>query len=216
MNLVNKKTIEYKILTFFIFIFYCVNSENLFCQTKDTILNTFKKAQSLKLDSITNLYTEKNKLKYLSMLPSISYDIDAKTLNLGLSLHNFANYLQSKQRIKIELARLKMQYAEIQQNQLILLQNDYETITNQYETILLEIKYKKTFDELFNLKKAQYEKNTITLEDWLQVQNERNSYLLALTLKIKTTATKMARFQAKIKSPCFTQELQYFNSLNFK
>jgi hypothetical protein len=216
MNDKKNKDIDYKAITLFILTFCQLNCEILFSQNKDTILNNFKKSQQLKLDSITNLYTEKSKLKYLSMLPSISYDIDAKTLNLGISLHNFSNYLQAKQRIKIELARFKMQYEEIQQNQINLLQNEYETIINNYQTILLEVKYKKTFDELFNLKKVQYEKNTITLEDWLTVQNERNSYLLSLTSKIEASILKMARFQTKIKSPCFTQELQYFNSLNFK
>ena len=65
--------------------------------------------------------------------------------------------------------------------------------------------------EIFNLKKAQYDNNKITLEDWLNVQKNFQDRNLVILAKRKNLISKMKQFEVKIKSACFKKELDYLS-----
>lgn len=181
----------------------------VFGQNKNPLLSEVEKNKNKKIDSLISFNTDKNKLQYLAVLPSINYDFLEKTFNVGISLSNLSNFYQNKQRNKIELEKLKFQLIEKKENDLFELQKEYELILDTYEVLKLELDNTTLTKEIFNLKKAQYENNKITLEDWLNVQKNNQDRNLVILAKRKNLISKMKQFEVKIKSPCFKKELDY-------
>jgi len=176
--------------------------------SQDSIFYNFKKLQLQKIDSVINFNTEKNKYKYLALMPSISYDALNSSVNVGVSISNLSNYFQQKQRNKIELEKLRFQLLEKQEKEIENLTNKYELLLNEFDFVKIEIQNSKIEDEIFNLKKEQYDHNKLTLEEWLMIQkNYQNASLLIFT-KRKNLITKMKQFELKTKNSCFTQELK--------
>ena len=180
-----------------------------FGQNKSTVLSEVEKYKNQKIDSLIGFNSDKNKLEYLAVLPSINYNFLDNTFNVGVSLSNLANFYQNKQRNKIELEKLKFQLTEKKENDLFELEKEYELILDTYEVLKLELDNTTLTKEIFNLKKAQYENNKITLEDWLNVQKNFQDRNLVLFAKRKNLISKMKQFEIKVKSSCFLQELQY-------
>lgn len=183
----------------------------IFCQNKNPILYDLEKDKSQKIDSLIGFNSNKNKLEYLAVLPSVNYNFLDNTFNVGISLSNLASFYQNKQRNKIELERLKLQLTEKKENDLLELEKEYELILDTYEVLKLELDNTTLTKEIFNLKKAQYDNNKITLEDWLNVQKNFQDRNLLLFAKRKNLISKMKQFEVKIKSSCFKQELDYLS-----
>ena len=180
-------------------------------QNKNPLFATVEKIKSQKIDSLINFNSDKNKLQYLALLPSLNYNFLESNFSVGISISNLSNFYQNKQRNKIELERLKLQLNEKKDDDLFELETEYELILDTYEILRLELDNTTLTMEIFNLKKAQYENNKITLEDWLNVQKnfqDRNQVILA---KRKNLNSKMKHFEAKIKSPCFKKEIDYLS-----
>lgn len=188
----------------------------VFGQNKNTFLSVIEKNQNQKIDSLINFNTDKDKLQYLALLPSINYNFLDNNFNVGISLSNLSNYYQNKQRNKIELEKLRFQLTEKKENDLFELEKEYELIQDTYEILKLELDNSSLTKEIFNLKKAQYENNKITLEDWLNVQKNNQDRNLVIFAKHKNLISKMKQFEVKIKNPCFKKELEYLsvNSTN--
>ncbi len=191
-----------------IILFTIINNSS-FSQSPDTIFYNFKKLQLQKIDSVVNFNTEKNKYKYLALMPSVSYDPLNSSFNIGISISNLSNYFQQKQRNKIELEKLRFQLLEKQENEIENLKNKYELLMNEFDFVKIEIENSKLNEEIFNLKKAQYENNKINLEEWLNLQKEHQNASLLLFAKSKNLITKMQQFELKAKNSCFGQELDF-------
>ena len=146
------------------------------------------------------------------LLPNLSYNPIDNSFGLGINLSNFSNYFQTKKRNEIEAEKLKFQLLENQNKKLENLQIEFELIQNSFEILILEIKNTTITKEIYNLKKSQYENNKITLEMWLNVQNDYQKYNLLLFAKRKNLITKMKSFELKIKNSCFLQELNKLKS----
>jgi hypothetical protein len=192
-----------------IILFQC--SISAFSQSKNPLFATVEKIQSQKIDSLISFNTDKNKLQYLAVLPSINYNFLDNNFNVGLSLSNLANFYQNKQRNKIELEKLKFQLIEKKENDIFELQKEYELILDTYEVLKLELDNTTLTKEIFNLKKAQYENNKITLEDWLNVQKNNQDRNLVILAKRKNLISKMKHFEVKIKSSCYKKELEHLS-----
>ena len=162
-----------------------------FGQNKNSVLSELEKYKNQKIDSLIGFNSDKNKLEYLAVLPSINYNFLDNTFNVGVSLSNLASFYQNKQRNKIELERLKFQLTEKKENDLFELEKEYELIRDTYEVLKLELDNTTLTKEIFNLKKAQYENNKITLEDWLNVQKNNQDRNLVLFAKRKNLISKM-------------------------
>ena len=182
--------------------------------SQSSILSEVEKNKSQKIDSLLSFNKEKNKLDYLAVLPSITYDFFEKSFNVGVSLSNLANFYQTKQRNKIEMERLKFQLIEKKEKDIFNLEKEYELIQDTYEILKLELDNTSLSKEIFNLKKAQYENNKITLEDWLNVQKNNQDRNLVIFAKRKNLISKMKQFEVKIKSSCFKKELEYLSINN--
>ena len=183
-------------------------SISAFSQSSNPLFTKVEKIKSQKIDSLISFNSDKNKLQYLALLPSLNYNFLESNFSLGISISNLSNFYQNKQRNKIELERLKLQLNEKKDNDLFKLETEYELILDTYEILNLELENTTLTTEIFNLKKAQYENNKITLEDWLNVQKNLQDRNLVIFAKRKNISSKMKRFEAKIKSPCFQKEIE--------
>jgi hypothetical protein len=183
-------------------------SVSAFSQSSNPLFATVEKVKSQKIDSLISFNSDKNKLQYLALLPSLNYNFLESNFSVGISISNLSNFYQNKQRNKIELERLKLQLNEKKDNDLFKLETEYELILDTYEILNLELENTTLTTEIFNLKKAQYENNKITLEDWLNVQKNFQDRNLVIFAKRKNISSKMKRFEAKIKSPCFKKEIE--------
>jgi hypothetical protein len=119
---------------------------------KQNPLLSFEKNRNQKIDSLINFNTDKNKLQYLAVLPSINYNFLDNTFNLGISLSNLSTFYQNKQRNKVELERLKFQLTEKRKRPLSL-EKEYELILDTYEVLSLELDNTTLTKEIFNQKK---------------------------------------------------------------
>lgn len=189
-------------------------SISAFSQSSNPLFTTVEKTKSQKIDSLISFNTDKNKLQYLALLPSLNYNFLESNFSVGISISNLSNFYQNKQRNKIELERLKLQLNEKKDNDLFKLETEYELILDTYEILNLELENTTLTTEIFNLKKAQYENNKITLEDWLNVQKNLQDRNLVILAKRKNISSKMKRFEAKIKSPCFQKEIERLSITN--
>lgn len=201
------KTIKPLLLN--IILFHC--SIITLAQNKNPLFATVEKMKTQKIDSLISFNSDKNKLQYLALLPSLNYDFLESNFSIGISISNLSNFYQNKQRNKIELERLKLQLNEKKDNDLFELETEYELILDTYEILKMELDNTTLTIEIFNLKKAQYENNKITLEDWLNVQKNFQDRNLILLAKRKNITSKMKHFEAKIKSPCFKNEIDYLS-----
>lgn len=186
-----------------------LHSVFIFGQNINPLFAPIEKVQNKRIDSLINFNTDKNKLQYLAILPSLNYDLLDKKFNIGISLSNLSTYYQNKQRNKIELERLKFQLIEKKEEDLFRLEKEYELILDTYEVLSLELDNTTLTKEIFNLKKAQYENNKITLEDWLNVQKNFQDRDLVILAKRKNLISKMKQFENKIKNTCFRKELDH-------
>ena len=197
-------TKHYKAILYIIFLLLCTKNTQL----KAQVLDQYEKIKLQKIDSVLAFNnSKKNNLKYLTLLPNLSYDLDRNAVNIGVSLSNLTNYYQTKERNKIELERLRFQLLERHETQLEKLTLEYETLKNEYELHQQEQKNQSITTDLYNLKKQQYEKNKITLEEWLTVQQTHQNQLLAMQIKRNNLRIQMQAFALKTKSSCFEQEL---------
>ena len=178
-------------------------------QNSISFLKDIEKEKTNRIDSLLAFNKEKNKLEYLAVLPSINYNFFENSFNVGISLSNLAGFYQTKHRNKIELERLKLQLIDKKDNELLELEKEYELIRDTYEILKMELDNTTLATEIFNLKKAQYDNNKITLEDWLNVQKNQQDRNLLLFAKRKNLISKMKQFETKIKKNCFSAELKY-------
>ena len=188
-----------------------LNSTLVLSQSKIEALNKINQRQDQKIDSLINFNTDKKKLEYLSVLPSVNYDFLAHTFSVGISISNLSNFYQNKQRNRIELERLKFQLQEKKENDLLVLEKEYELIQDAFAVLKLELENTSLVKEIYNLKKSQYENNKITLEDWLNVQKNNQDRNLVIFSKRKSLISKMKHYQVKTKSACFQQEIDYLS-----
>lgn len=209
VNIYKSKTYRYNFVSFNL-IFIALNSLS-HAQSTDSIFSNFKKFEIQKIDSLTILNKEKYSLKYLSLLPSLNYDMKNNSFGVGVSFSNIATFLQQSKRNQIETQKLKFQLVQALDLNIEKLETEYNSILNLYEIIQLENENFSLSKELFNLKKSQYENNKIPLETWLAVQELHKSKSASLISRSKSLISKMKAFELKIKSPCFRQELEYLS-----
>ena len=211
-NLASPRRMAY---LFLVVAFSCILLLNYRCNAQtDSIFANFKKHEIQKIDSVTSFNKEKYSLKYLSLLPSLNYDLRNNSVGVGISFSNISNFLQQSKRNQIETQKLHFQLVQRLDLKMEKLENDYNLLHNTFELIQLENENFILSKELFNLKKSQYENNKIPLETWLAVQESHKSKSASLLAKSKSLAAKMKAFELKIKSPCFRQELLKLSSLN--
>lgn len=201
-------------LAFYLFLMIAnFTMTDVIAQNNNSFLKEVEKEKKNQIDSLLLFNVEKHKLEYLAVLPSINYNFFENSFNVGISLSNLAGFYQTKHRNKIEIERLKLQMNQQLQTDLQIIEKEYELIRDTYEILRMELDNTTLSSEIFNLKKAQYENNKITLEDWLTIQKNNQDQNLLLFAKRKNIISKMKQFEAKIRKNVFVAELQYFAAL---
>lgn len=134
-------------------------------------------------------------------MPSVRYDVDRNSLNVGINFNSIATYTQQKQRNKIERLKLEESLNNRLENDLLRLETDYLKLQSDIENITSEVKNFELYKELYTLKKDQYVNNKINLEVWLNFQKSYEASLLSIKNRITNLEQRTIRFYSKIKSP---------------
>ena len=113
-------------------------------------------------------FEEKNNIKWLSILPSINYDIDNQTFNVGISFSNFSRYYQQKQRNKIELQKLAASLQEASARKVSYLEELIFDFESKYNIILLDTSSLNLSRQLFQITHGKYINQEIPIEDFLK------------------------------------------------
>ena len=183
-----------------------------FAQNSNPVLAQIDRIKTNKIDSLVNFNADKNKLQFLALLPSINYNLADNSFNVGISVSNLGNYYQNKQRNKIELERLRFQLSEYKERSLLILDKEYELLLDTYDLIKMELDNAALTDDIYNLKKAQYDNNKINLEEWLNVQKNYQEKKTLLIYKRKNLISKMEIFEKKIESNCFDNQIRFLKA----
>ena len=176
-------------------------SITLWAQSFDSISQYYKQQQQKRIDTLISFSKTKNSNAWLNLLPSVNYGVDRSSLNIGISLSNFSNYYQQKQRNKIELAKLHENLEVRFQDKLVKLENDYLKL--QLEVKLKEADYKILANELeyVLLKKEQFKHHKLILENWLKIKQAFLQKLNRNTAAIENLLLQINRFKNKLKYP---------------
>ncbi|MDY7394043.1 TolC family protein [Aureibaculum sp. 2210JD6-5] len=212
-------TIGVQICVVFLTVYsHAQNSNGSVIQNKtaqlDTLLTSYKSERLAEIDTLLDLTKSKTDLIWLNLLPSVNYDLDRNALNVGVNFNSFATYSQQKQRNKIERLKLEESLNNRLENDLLRLEADYLKIQSDVENITSEVKNFELYEELYTLKKDQYDNNKINLEVWLNFQKSYESAYLSLINKISNLEQRTIRFYGKIKSPAYVAELNILYELS--
>lgn len=133
------------------------------------------------IDSIVQLFEQKNSLKWLSILPSVNYDALNNSFSIGLSVSNLTNYYQTKQRNKIEKQKLINQLQESYKREKELLDQKKIDFEIEYNSIILDTTTLSISKKLYQITVGKYRNQEITTEQFLKeklsVLNEYKSIL---------------------------------------
>ena len=172
-----------------------LNSQNL--RIDLDVLQKYDSILKYRNNLTLNQFSEKNSLKWLSIIPSLNYDIDSETFNVGISFSNFSRYYQQKQRNKIQLAQLETRLEEKLSNDLEKLELRIESFKIDYDILKNKIDLFKFEFDLFQISKGKYSNNEITSEEFLTLKinyftkkNNLKNSLLKLELKAKAIQQK--------------------------
>ena len=140
-----------------------------------------------KIDSISNNFRENLPKKYYTFLPSINYNLQNNSFNIGFSLNSLTSFYQNKRRNKIELSKLENSLNQkLEQNlkkinlDLTFLENEIELTRNKIEIFEIEI-------NLYKIILGKYKNSEITTENFLK---EKKNFL-SKKLNINTQIQKL-------------------------
>jgi hypothetical protein len=129
-----------------------------------------------KIDTLLQDYKIKNNLKLLSLIPEVSYGSNPLTgrnsFNISVSLNPLINYLQEKNKHKIELKNLDLKLQEKYQNEFLIIQNKIEIL--KIDSLKIEHAKKNLifYEQRKIIKEKQYKNNEINLEDYINFQEQ--------------------------------------------
>lgn len=177
-----------------------INSFTCFSQS----IEDFKKVELKKIDTLLSLHKDRKSLVWLNLIPNISYNyqpiLDRNFISASLNLSSLASYFQTKKRNQVEVSKLKLLLNEKLENNVNSLYKDLEEIQRDSILIALEEENFNLSKELFDLKKQQYERDKITLENWLQIQQNHQSKVINLKAKKETYNIKKSNLIRKLKN----------------
>jgi hypothetical protein len=131
----------------------------------------FIEKEQQKIDSTLLLYQEKDKYKFLNLLPSVNYDALNNSFNVGFSLTGLANYYQQKRRNQIELAKLENSLSENLENKIEKLDLENAAIKAALNSLENDVLIFEIDVQLYEIAKGKYKNSEISTEDFLQLKN---------------------------------------------
>ena len=176
-----------------------VNSESFGQEYFSTKLDSVTEIKTKKITETLKQYQDKNSLTWLSLVPSLNFDFQTSSFNVGLSLSNFIQYKQTKKRNGIELERLRNQLEERKRSELEILVLEVETLKGLIEnlkskTLLFDLEV-----NLFEITKGKYENKEITTEIFLLAKISLSQKYISLQGVIYSTLLKADKLERNIK-----------------
>ncbi len=182
---------------------------------QNDITTTYSKKLQEKRDSIVLLYEQKSKHKFLTLLPSVSYDALNKSFNIGFSLTALSNYYQQTKRNKIQLAQLELRLNEKLDNDLDKLNLEVQNFHINYITLKNSIDLFQIDFDLFLISQGKYNNNEITTEEFLKLKKSFLSKKNALNTSVLELHLIATKIKLKTKSDELTSSLLILtNSIN--
>lgn len=142
--------------------------------------------EQIKNDSILAQFQEKNNLKILSLLPSVSYDALNSSINVGFNISQYSNYLQTQRRNKIELAKLENQLKEKSRENVekaYLRLDKYLSDLQEFSINLMSLSIN---DQLFEISQGKHKNKEITTEQFLKEKLQLSSRYLGFYSQVST------------------------------
>jgi hypothetical protein len=142
--------------------------------------------EQIKNDSILAQFQEKDNLKILSLLPSVSYDALNSSINVGFNISQYSNYLQTQRRNKIELAKLENQLKEKSRENVekaYLRLDKYLSDLQEFSINLMSLSIN---DQLFEISQGKHKNKEITTEQFLKEKLQLSSRYLGFYSQVST------------------------------
>lgn len=163
-----------------------------------------REKEELRNDSILAQFDQNDNLKYLSLMPSVSYDALNSSINIGFNISQFSTYIQTKRRNRIELAKLSAQLKEKSEtkieNTYIRLEN-YLTDFQDYNTRISSLQF---YNQLFEIAQGKHNNGEITTEQFLREKLTLGNQYLTFLSQLSTLAR-----EAKALDKTFDQNIFY-------
>jgi uncharacterized protein YozE (UPF0346 family) len=124
--------------------------------------------EQIRNDSILAQFQENDDLKILSLLPSVGYDALNNSLTVGFNISQFSNYLQTKRRNKIELAKLENQLNEASK---LKIERNFERLEKylaDFQDFTINLSSLTILEQLFEISQGKYNSGEITTEQYLK------------------------------------------------
>lgn len=162
----------------------------------------YKTSLELNNNKVIKSFEEKNNHKWLSILPSLNYDIDSQTFNVGISFSNFSRFYVQKQRNKIEVKKLEATLQDASARKVSNLEELIFDFESKYKIILLDTSSLNLSRQLFQITHGKYNNQEIPIEDFLKAKISISTKYKSL-IKQCNSLEKTAR---KIKAICQLNE----------
>jgi len=159
----------------------------------------FIEKEQQKIDSTLLLYQEKDKYKFLNLLPSVNYDALNNSFNVGFSLTGLANYYQQKRRNQIELAKLENSLSERLENKIEKLDLENAAIKAAINSLENEALVFEIDVQLYEISRGKYKNAEITTEDFLKLKKVYLTRKNSLKNKLSKLLLKAKKIELKTK-----------------
>ena len=160
----------------------------------------FIKKEQQKIDSTLLLYKEKDKYKFLNLLPSVNYDALNNSFNVGFSLTGLANYYQQKRRNQIELAKLENSLSERLENKIEKLDLEIAAIKAAINSLENEALVFEIDAQLYEIARGKYKNSEITTEDFLKLKKAYLTRKNSLKNKLSKLLLNAKKIELKTKN----------------
>jgi hypothetical protein len=160
----------------------------------------FIEKEQHKIDSTLLLYQQKDKYKFLNLLPSVNYDALNNSFNVGFSLTGLANYYQQKRRNQIELAKLENSLSERLENKIEKLDLEKAAIKAALNSLENEALVFEIDVQLYEISKGKYKNAEITTEDFLKLKKVYLTRKNSLKNKLSKLLLKAKKIELKSKN----------------
>lgn len=180
---------------------------------------TYHEKEQLKIDSIVKVYQQKDKLKYLNLLPNVSYDLLNNSVNVGFSFATFSNYLQQKRRNKIQVEQLKARLNNSLDSKIERLEIKKEVFNISLNEFKNKLDLFEINNDLYKIESGKYKNSEITTEvfliskkNFLQSLNNLKSSFYKLKLQFIKIQLLEQDFESSLNLQELENKLKYYSN----
>lgn len=168
-------------------------------------LQDYEIKENLKKDSLISALQGQDKLKFLSLAPSVSYSANTG-VNVGFSLSTFTNYLQTKKRNKIEIARLESVLDDKIKTSVQGAIIERMEIFNEVEKLHLAFEILSHYKTLYEISYLSHVNKELTFREFTLQKIDYIKRLSEASIKIKSLEVQLLEYKNKYNVQLFNLE----------